>query len=74
MLIWRNVKYLNQSDQEVATIMIWSVENHKVGMILIVLYIANVIKEAYLIDFADDSIMTDLLNKENLSDVKIQSN
>jgi hypothetical protein len=54
--------------------MIWSVENHKVGMILIVLYIANVIKEAYLIDFADDSIMTDLLNKENLSDVKIQSN
>lgn len=70
----KKCKISNQSDQEVATIMIWSVENHKLGMVLIVPYIANVIKEAYLTDTADDSIITDLLNKANLSDVKIQSN
>jgi len=70
----KKCKILNQSDQEIATILIWSEENHKVGMILIVPYIANVIKEAYLIDFADDSIITDLLNKANLVETKIKCN
>jgi len=70
----KKCKILNQSDQEVATILIWPVGNHKVGMILIVPYIANVIKEAYLTDTSDDSIITDLLNKANLIDVKIKCN
>ena len=67
-------KIYRQSDQEVATILIWSADNHKVGMVLIVPYIANVIKEAYLTDTSDDSIITDLLNKTNLIDVKIKCN
>ncbi len=70
----KKCKILNKSDQEVATILIWPVENYKVGMILIVPYIANVIKDAYLIDFADDSIITDLLNKANLVDTNIKCN
>ena len=67
----KRCKISNQSDQEVATIMIWSLENHKLGMILIVPYISNVFQEAYLIDVADDSIITNLLIKANLSDTKI---
>lgn len=59
-----------QSEQEVATILIWSADNHKIGMILLVPYIANVIKEAYLTGTSDDSIISDLLNKANLNDVK----
>jgi hypothetical protein len=70
----KKCKILNQSDQEVAIILIWSADNHKVGMVLIVPYIANVIKEAYLTDTSDDSIITDLLNKANLIDVKIKCN
>ena len=70
----KKCKIYNQSDQEIATILIWSADNHKVGMVLIVPYIANVIKDAYLIDASDDSIVTDLLNKANLIDVKISCN
>ena len=70
----KKCKIYRQSDQEVATILIWSADNHKVGMVLIVPYIANVIKEAYLTDTSDDSIITDLLNKTNLIDVKIKCN
>jgi hypothetical protein len=69
-------KYIifNQSDQEVATILIFLADNHKVGIILQVPYVANSIKDAYLLDYSDELIITDLLNKVNLSDVKIQSN
>lgn len=70
----KKCKILNQSDQEVATILIWSAESHKVGMILKVPYISNVIKEAYLNDFEDDSIISDLISKANLVDVKIKCN
>lgn len=70
----KKCKIYSQSDQEVATILIWSADNHKLGMVLIVPYIANVIKEAYLINTSDDSIITDLLNKANLIDVKITFN
>ena len=70
----KKCKIYRQLDQEVATILIWSADNHKVGMVLIVPYIANVIKEAYLTDTSDDSIITDLLNKTNLIDVKIKCN
>jgi len=70
----KKCKILNQSDQEIATILIWSEENHKVGMILIVPYLSNVIKEAYLIDFSDDSVITDLLNKADLAETKIKCN
>lgn len=70
----KKCKIYNQSDQEIATILIWSADNHKVGMVLIVPYIANIFKDAYLIDASDDSIVTDLLNKANLIDVKISCN
>jgi len=64
----------NQTDQEVATRLIWSGDNHKLGIIPQVPYVANAIKDAYLIDVSDDSIITDLLNKVTLSYLKIQSN
>lgn len=67
-------KIFNKSDQEIATILICSAGNHKVGMILIVPYIANVINEAYSSEASDDSIISDLLNKANLIDVKTMFN
>ena len=70
----KKCKVYNQSDQEIAAILIWSEDNHQVGMVLILPYSANVIKDAYLIDTSDDSIITDLLNKVNLIDVKISCN
>ena len=70
----KKCKILNQSDQEIATILILSADNHKLGMVLIVPYISNVIKEAYLTDTNDDSIITDLLNKANLVETKIMCN
>jgi len=68
----KKCKIFNQSDQEVATILLWSADNHKVGMVLIDPYIATVFKEAYLTETSDDYIITDLLNKANLIDVKIK--
>jgi hypothetical protein len=70
----KKCKIFDKSDVEIATILIWVADNHKVGIILQVPYVANVIKEAYLIDVADDSIITDQLNKANLIDVKIKCN
>jgi hypothetical protein len=68
----KKCKIFNQSDQEVATILLWSADNHKVGMVLIVPYIANLIKDAYLTDTSDDNIISDLLIKANLIDVTIK--
>lgn len=70
----KKCKISNQSDQEVATILIWSADNHKVGMIFITPYIANVIKEVFLTGTSDNSIISDLLNKANLEEVKVQCN
>lgn len=67
-------KIFNKSDQEIATILIWSAGNHKVGMILIVPYIANVINEVYSSETSDDSIISDLLNRAKLIDVKTMCN
>ena len=70
----KKCKIFNQSDQEVATILLWSADNHKVGIVLIDPYIVTVFKEGYLTDTSDDYIITDLLNKANLFDVKIKYN
>lgn len=70
----KKCKVLNQSDQEEATILIVSLFSHKVGIILREPYISDVINEAYKIDFDDDLIITDLLNKASLVDVNLKCN
>ena len=68
----RKCKIFDQSDKEIATILIWEADNHKVGIILQVPYVANEIRDAYLMSVTDDAIIADLLNKANLENVKVK--
>ncbi len=67
----KKCKIFDQSDIEIATILIWVDDNHKVGLLLEVPYVANTIQGAYLIHVDDNYIITDLLNKIKLTNSNI---
>ena len=65
----KKCKIIDKSDVGIAIILNWVAINHRAGSMQQVPFVANVVKEAFLINVAVDSIITYLLNKANLIDV-----
>jgi hypothetical protein len=68
----KKCRIFTKSGKEVGTIMIITVNNHKVGIVMVTPYITTVIKEAYEIQISDDEIVSDLLGKANLIDCNVK--
>jgi hypothetical protein len=68
----KKCKIINNTGKEVGTIMILKVNNHKVGIAMLIPYVTTVIKEAYKIEIIDENIISDLLNKANLKECDVK--